>query len=451
MSGAELGPVYAALAEQFAARFAERVGQPRTVGREAEYPLVTETGEAGDLRRLWELLLQGGDLEPLMGPGPVGQGEMIVGLRGKEYRYEIEVGVGTVEINTRPCATLFEVEEIGEAAVSRLARAAARRGWRVLGYGIQPRTGPALRIMAPKQRYQSLYRAMGAEWLWYTVTASDQVQVAVGRDEMVRMLNFGSAIAPALIALCANSPVYGGRLSPFCSGREGHMAQIYAQEHRHGMLARPMRDMADFVESVSQATYLIVKSGGEIAPSSEPFAEYLRREGADFEAFLFHEHYMWNSARLRAAYGTLELRPACQQPWGEQLAAAALGLGLVEAAEAAQAYMEGTLGEGYWDALQEYHRQAIRYGLAAAQPAPGFLRRLVELAEEGLAGRGQGEERFLAPIHRRMERRMNPAQRARAVFQSDGLAGLVAHTTVRPAPVGTAAAGGRTATRLAGS
>ena len=101
--------------------------------------------------------------------------------------------------------------------------------------------------MAPKQRYLSLYRAMGESWLWYTVTASDQLQMAIARDEMTSLLNFGNLMTPVIIALCANSPVYAGKLSPYCSAREGVMAAIRANEHRHGMIARPMQDVADFV------------------------------------------------------------------------------------------------------------------------------------------------------------------------------------------------------------
>ena len=55
--------------------------------------------------------------------------------------------------------------------------------------------------MSPKQRYQSLYRAMGEEWLWYAVTASDQVQIDIGRDELVHMLNLGNLMTPVIIAL----------------------------------------------------------------------------------------------------------------------------------------------------------------------------------------------------------------------------------------------------------
>jgi gamma-glutamylcysteine synthetase len=308
----------------------------------------------------------------------------------------------------------------------------ARYGYLMLGYGIQPVSRPTLPLMAPKQRYQSLYRAMGQEWLWYAVTASDQIQIDIGRDELVHILNFGNLMAPVIVALCANSPVYGGTLSPFCSAREGRMAQIHAGEHRHGMPARPYFSIADYVATTAESSYLILRAHGEVIPSSRSFADYLAEHGPDFEAFLFHEHYIWNSARLRVAYGTVELRPACQQPWREQMAAAALGLGLIEAGRAIDAYVQDALGPGYWEIMRTYHRQVIERGLAAPQPAANFLSRIVAMAEEGLAQRGLGEARYLAPIQHRLARRENPAQRARRVFQVDGMHGLLAHAAIRP-------------------
>ncbi len=235
------------------------------------------------------------------------------------------------------------------------------------------------------------------------------------------MLNFGNLMTPVIIALCANSPVYNGRMSPYCSAREGQMASIYAQEHRHGMLARPVTDMADYVEMMSQTTYLIRRDDGKIIPSSQTFVEYLQENGADLEAFLFHDHYMWNSARLRPAYGTIEIRPACQQPWREHMAACALGLGLVEAAEDITAYVDECFGQEAWSILADYHGLAIRHGLRAPQPAPDFLGRIVEMVDVALRERGFGEERFLEPLFKRLERRMNPAQRMRAIFRTDGL------------------------------
>ncbi len=113
---------------------------------------------------------------------------------------------------------------------------------------------------------------------------------------------------------------------------------------------------------------------------------------------MFHEHYIWNSARLRVAYGTVEIRPACQQPWDEQMAAAALGVGLIEASHEIDAYVQETLGEAYWSLMRTYHRQVIRMGLAAPQPAPDFLLQIVAMAEEGLRRRGMGKKPFLPPF-----------------------------------------------------
>jgi gamma-glutamylcysteine synthetase len=425
-------PIIADLADQFTEHFPVETPALRTVGREAEFPVVTPSGTAADVRRLWGYLLAGDDLHEHYDSGTP---NLIVGLEGENYTYELEVGVGTVEVVTRPCTNLFELQWIMERAVRRLVQAAGRAGWQVLGYGVQPVTPARLPLMAPKQRYYSLYRAMGAEWLWYTVTASDQCHVAVGRAELVRMLNFGNLMAPVIIALCANSPVYGGKLSPFCSGREGQMALIDAHEYRHGMPARPFTSIEDYVRTISEATYLIRRADNEVIPNSRPFAHYLHEYGADFSAFLFHEHYVWNSARLRTNYATIEVRPACQQPWPEHMAAMALTVGLIEAMEPIYSYIEETLGPAYWSIMQTYHKQAIAHGLAAPQPAPSFLATIVEQAEAGLRGRGQGEERLLQPIHNRIYRRQNPAQRAQGVFQIDGLRGLLAHTAIHPALV----------------
>jgi gamma-glutamylcysteine synthetase len=420
----------AELAARFTAGFPAAVAQPRVVGREAEYPVVDANGRAADVRRLWARLMARGDLKPKTDSG---NPNLIVGLEGEDYSYALEVGLGTVEVNTRPCRDLFEIQSITEAAVARLVRAALDFGWQVLGYGVQPVTPATLPLMSPKQRYQSLYRAMGQEWLWYAVTASDQVQIDICRDELVHMLNFGNLMAPVIIALCANSPIYAGRLSPYCSGREGQMAAIHASEHRHGMPQRPYTSIADYVATVAESTFLILKADNEVVPSSHPFTEYLAEHGADYDAFLFHEHYIWNSARLRVAYGTVEIRPACQQPWREHMAAAALGVGLIEASRSIDAYVQDALGPSYWEAMRGYHQLAIRRGLRAPQPAPEFLKRVVELANTGLRERGQGEELLLAPIYRRLARGENPAQHARRVFRTDGLPAMLAQTAIRPA------------------
>ena len=114
------------------------------------------------------------------------------------------------------------------------------------------------------------------------------------------------------------------------------------------------------------------------------------------------------------------------------MAAAALGVGLIEASVEIDAFVQDALGEEYWSIMRTYHRQVIRTGLGAPQPAPDLLPQIVSLAAEGLRRRGRGEERLLAPLYQRLERRINPAQRMRTVFQSDGVAGLLRRAAIRP-------------------
>jgi gamma-glutamylcysteine synthetase len=199
------------------------------------------------------------------------------------------------------------------------------------------------------------------------------------------------------------------------------------------MPVRPYTSVEDYVATVSESTYLILRADNVVVPSSQLFTDYLAEHGPDFDAFLFHEHYIWNSARLRVAYGTVEIRPACQQPWEEQMAAAALGVGLIEASVEIDAFVRSALGAEYWSLMRTYHRQVIRTGLVAPQPAPDFLTQIVAMAEEGLRRRRLGEERFLAPIYQRLDRHLNPAQRTYYIFQADGVAGLLRRAAIRPA------------------
>ena len=454
---------YESLAARFAAHFPPRLQGPRTVGREAEFPVVDQAGRAADIDQLWPLLLKNEDaaesskrgslsplsstLSPLKVKRDAVNTDLIVGLDGASYSFALEVGKGTIELNVGPCATLFELESTFRTALERLVRAAAQLGWRVLGYGVQPLSPPTRALLSPKQRYRTLADIMGADWIWYTVTASDQAHVDVSRDEAVSVLNFGNLMAPVIVALCANSPVVAGELTDDCSGREGRMIDApYGQ--RHGMIARPYADLTDFVARLSRLPSLLRREGELLLPDRRPFADVLRAdygtarsEGADlsphssslspgcFDAFLLHDHYIWHNARLRTAYGTVELRPACQQPPHELMAAAALYLGLVEGHAQITDYIQTALApprgqnevltplSGCWPRMKQYHDQAVRAGLAAPEPAPGFLAEILALAAAALARRGYGEERMLTPLWQRLEQRENPGQRARRVFK----------------------------------
>ncbi len=100
----------------------------------------------------------------------------------------------------------------------------------------------------------------------------------------------------------------------------------------------------------------------------------------------------------------------------------ALYLGLVEEQWEITAYVQGSLA-GYWEGKMQFHRAAVRDGLAGVEPVAGFLAEVLTLAEKALARRGQGEERILAPLRGRLARRENPGQWVGRVLGEEGLVG----------------------------
>lgn len=416
------------LTDEFVATFPPQLRGPRTIGREAEHPLVDANGAFVDISELLPELAAPGDMTTKY---DAAYPKMLVGLSGDDFSYALEVGRGTIEINTRPCADLFQVEQCYQAALARLQQAADPRDWRILGYGIQPVSPPSLPLLTPKQRYEALLERMGDEWFWYAVTASDQAQIDIARPELLTQLNTGLLMAPVIIALCANSPVVGGQLLGFASTREGHMCSTTPFDQRHGMPITAYDSIEEFIARLAKLDVLLRREGARLLPDWGRFDEKMRTGQVDFDDFLLHDHYIWHSARLRTAYSTIELRPACQQPGDESMAVSALCLGLVEAAEAIHAFVSERLGPNYWLRMRSWHRSVITSGLAAPEPTQDFLETILRLAEDAVAARGLAEEVYFAPLWQRLDKKENPAQAARRVFLGSGMEGLLEYVQVK--------------------
>jgi gamma-glutamylcysteine synthetase len=419
------------ITRRFAAGFPAEAPPLRTVGREAEFPLVRSDGRAADVLQLWPLFLEQKDCEPIYDRGVDGH-ELTVGVETQNWSCVIEVGRATVELSVGPRPTLHELSQDMEEALRRLKDVARRAGFCLLGFGIQPRTSASPRLLTPKLRYLALLEAIGPPWLKFCVTAADQVQVDMGQDDLIRHMNLLNAASGAIIAFTANSCVYGGRVGRFASGREGLTTNMVNEPFRHGSSRGPYADFEEYVRFLADLRCLCLPEGsGGFKQIGEPFTEYLRREPsvvdpeAAYEEFLFHEHYIWPSARPRAKIGTLEIRPACQQPTDATWVPSALALGLVEAADDVESYFEAELGERTWDALLRYRKRAVRYGLDAPEPVPRFVETLLELASRGLRRRRQGEDVFLTPAYEQLDRRSGPASHARELFENGGIAALM--------------------------
>ncbi|MBI4785479.1 MAG: hypothetical protein HY782_00300 [Chloroflexi bacterium] len=408
-----------AIAARFESCFRESLGPIRKVGREAEFPVVTADGRAGDANLLWEPLLAEHGFKPYYDDPQTRT--LLVGVERDKLNIAAEVGRGTIELSLGPYDDLWQLQAAFDQAVSPVARVAESRGMYLLGFGIQPRTRPSPALMTPRPRYQALYRAIGAPWLQLTTTAADQTHVDICRAELLDADNWLNLLSAPLIALCANSSVYSGRVGRFVSGREGTLRNL--GEIRYGMTPRRFKSVAEFIGYLCDYTCFVLPTPNGFKQINRPFVNSL--PSYSFDDFLFHEHYIWNSARARVQNSTIEVRPACQQPPGESFAANALIVGWVESLPQIAGYFDDALGPDPWPAMLAYRRAVVREGLVAKEPRAGLVRKLVEIAQAGLARRGRGEGRLLAPIWERLETRTSPGMRARAIVARHGVGALV--------------------------
>ncbi len=419
----------AAIAEQFESRFRERPRSLRKIGREAEFPLVTDDGRAGDVSQLWEPLIAEGGLTPVYDDPK--SNPLIVAVEHADVNIAIEVGRGTIELSLGPYDDLWQLQAAFDQAVGLVARVAKSRGMFLLGFGIQPRTPASTALMTPKRHYEALYCTVGAPWLRLTSTAADQTHVDICRAELLDAINWMNLLSAPLIALCANSSVYAGRVGKFLSGREGLLRDL--GETRYGMTPRRFDSIEDFIRYLCDYRCFVLPAGAGYKQMNRPFTQRLIAQPPHlFDEFLFHEHYIWNSARARVANSTIEVRPACQQPPDEPMAANALILGWGESLPQIAAYFGDRFGTDPWQTMLRYRHAVVREGLAAREPVPHLIRDLVKIAQAGLARRGRGEEKFLEPVWRRVERRESPGERAVDAMTHAGIPGLLNQTRIAP-------------------
>lgn len=416
-----------ALAEDFEYGFRDRLGPIRRVGLEAEFPVVTEDGRAGDIQLLWPAILEDSSFTAEYDDPQTRS--LLVAARRSGTAFTAEVGRSTLELSLGPYEDLWTLQAAFDGVLSKAVASAHRHGLQLLGFGIQPRTPARASLMTPRRHYRALLRAAGRPWLPLTTTASSQLHVDISRREIASAVNVMNLASGPLIAWAGNSSVYGGRAGAALSGREALLSAL--GEHRYGMTPRRMTDTLDWVSYLAEYRFFVERRGERFVPTRVPFRTWLGRSGARLSRadrlreFLWHEHYVWNSARARLEHSTIEVRPACQQPAGSPLAIHALALGWVESLSDLDAYFGDAVAEDAWPAMIRYRWSAVRDGLQAPPPAAHMLAELLEISRRGLARRGRNEESFLDPIAARLESGENPGLQARALFLSRGMRGLL--------------------------
>jgi len=443
-----------AISRWYPTRFPEAPHKRRPLWRRADYPIVLPNGWPVPISRLWPLLSAAGAFTEEK------DGDTVIALQGETMRFEAEVGWGTIKIVVGPHDDLHKLKDAHEAAMALLVEAAGSLGAHVMGYGIQPMTIVHPGLITKRPVWQKMHEVLEMSWLTWALTCGDQLRVGLCQDELVFLLNLANFYAPAVTALCANSPIYRGTDGYHCSGRHLLMATISGQHQRYGVFPTKFESIKDMITRFVKLPFFIQVDGEDYAAHKGTFLEYIDASqaagmdtGALVGAYLFHETSVWPAAKLHIDDGTMSMRGACQQPWEDHMAAVALNLGIIESGWELHDFFHTHIDPPVaprvpygvrqppdpprsawdsWDKLHAYADKPTTYGMQAREPFTGYLEGTLQICENALAARGLGEEVYLAPLWDRLRAEQSPAERIRRIFHRQGIGGMLDALAVKP-------------------
>lgn len=341
----------------------------------------------------------------------------------------LDAGKGTFEIVLQPYTTVRQAEIKMNKLLRILYGACEKEDIKLLGVGFQPRTRPDRGHWNRKQRYEVLIDVLKRHCYTASLSASDQVHIDVALDEVVRVTNVMNGLTGFMIALFANSPVRYGRCSNVRAYREIIWDDL--SKIRTGVPQHRFSTLEDYLDKMWDLQCILAKKGNKFYTPGVSFREYVKEMPAQktFNAFETHEGTIWFCARPRT-FGTIEIRPACLQPWPDKMVVPAFVLGILENLGEAEMFLE----DFRWNELRRLRFKTARDGIKCSfrgKPIALFVEDVLKISEKGLKGMKQGDERYLKPLWRRVKERKSPAYRSIAVYRKGGMEKFLQYVSLR--------------------
>lgn len=381
-------------------------------------------------------LLSSPDYSPAEGPLPP------TTLSRGRASINLEPG-GQTEISGSPWRTLAEVDGELRAILGDLVLRAHERGFVFLSHALQPVSASGEIELVPKRRYRIMAEHLeqhGGRRYRDMMTRTASVQASfdfTSEADAGRKMRLAMLAAPVVAALFANSPVEGGRESGLASVRTAIWRET--DPARSGVVACALDgewSWERYVEFALDVPAILVRAtDGGVAPAGGRTFRQLLRDGvegrpAEMADWELHLSTIFTEARAKRV---LEVRSADAPPPGTGMALPALWTGLLYHPPSLEGSLEllaphrGELNALFDAAAREGLRGRTGGGVALAPLA----RELVALSSAGLAARGMGEERFLAPAAEWAAAGRSPAEELLERFRRGGVAALVEAAAVR--------------------
>ena len=295
--------------------------------------------------------------------------------------------------------------------VAEVAEVAGPMGVRFMGIGAPPEWRHEEMPVMPKGRYRLMTDYMGrvgthgTQMMYRTSTV--QVNLDYGSEaDMVKKLRVALALQPVATALFASSPFFEGRKNGHKSWRSRIWRDLDAS--RTGMLPFAFDDGMGFQRYVDWVLdvpmYFVYRDGRYVNALGQSFRAFLNGElpalpgeKPTLSDWADHLTTVFPEARVKKY---IEMRGADAGDRAHLVALPAFWTGLM--------YDQAAL-DAAWDLVRGFDaetREGLRVaasvsalqGEAAGVKLIDLARATVALAQAGLAARGLGEERHLAPL-----------------------------------------------------
>ncbi len=341
---------------------------------------------------------------------PVREGENVIGMTRNGANISLEPG-GQFELSGAPLVSIHDIEAETREHLDEVKSIADPLGIKFMGIGAAPVWSHADMPVMPKGRYRLMTDYMGrvgthgTQMMYRTSTVQVNLDYASEAD-MVKKLRVALALQPVATALFASSPFFDGKVN----GHKSWRSRIWRglDDSRTGMLPFAFEDGMGFQRYIDWVLdvpmYFVYRDGKYINALGQSFRDFLAGklpalpgEKPTLSDFADHMTTVFPEARVKKY---IEMRGADCGDFAHVVGLPAFWVGLM--------YDQGAL-DAAWDLVKGLDTET-REGLRVAASVAGLqgeaggvklldlARASVALSQAGLAARGLGEERHLAPL-----------------------------------------------------
>lgn len=311
------------------------------------------------------------------------------------------------------------------------------------GMGINPNRNVNRNEPIANGRYKMLYHHLSSFSKYYCLpmyfhrypqfgmfSSASQVQLDVTRDRLPKVINTFNQLEPVKALLFSNSVLLGDNEDLLCCRDMLWENSTHGvNPHNVGMYDCEINTVENLLNYISTTAIYCVERGGkylnfppvniiEYFTLDSLTGEYL--ENGELKKLSFSPEpndieylrtFKFEDLTFR---GTVEFRSSCCQPISDVMTVAAFHLGLINKTNQLAELIENdnSLYHNGYNAV-ELRRQLVRSELPAyinRDELYAFVKSVLDLCREGLAERGNGEEKYLDPLYERVKNRTNPAK-----------------------------------------